>query len=180
MRTRTAVALLTAPTIAVAVLAGAWWWSGHDAPYAGLDAREIKALSPERVEGLRAGEGLGYALAAELNDVAGPKHALELDLSLSEEQRARIEAIRTAMNAEARRHGEALIDAERALDAAFAGGTATPEDVERLTAVAAAIEGRLRAAHLRAHLETQPVLTPEQRAAYAAARGYGHAGHAGH
>ena len=181
MRKGTRIALLAAPSLAIAVAAAAWWLAGsHDAPYAGLDTREIKALAPERIDGLRAGEGLGYALAAELNDVPGPRHALDLDLGLTDAQRAEIEAVFEAMNAEARTQGEALIDAERALDAAFAGGTATPDDVERLTALAAAIEGRLRAAHLKAHLQTQPILTPEQREAYAAARGYQHTGHAGH
>lgn len=183
MKTRTLVLLLGAPTLAIVVLGGLWWATGgHDpnAPYAGLDQREIKALAPERIEGLRAGEGLGYALSAELNDVAGPLHALELDLGLTDEQRAAIEAVRADMKAEAQRHGEALIEAERALDAAFAQRTATPEDVERLTATVATIEGRLRATHLKAHIETDPILTPEQRAAYAAARGYEGGGHNGH
>ena len=181
MRRGTLALLLGAPTLAIVALGAAWWLSGgHGAPYAGLDAREIKALAPERIEGLRAGEGLGYALSAELNDVPGPLHALELDLGLTDGQRAAIEAIRAGMNAEARKHGVALIEAERALDAAFAGRTATPAEVARLTAEAAAIEARLRAAHLNAHLATDPILTPEQRTAYAAARGYGHGGHAGH
>ena len=183
MKRRTAIALLVAPTLAIVALGAAWWLSGHAAPYAGLDAREIKALAPERIAGLRAGEGLGYALAAELNDVPGPLHAMQLDLGLSDAQKDRVMRVYQKMNAEARLHGHDLIEAERALDAAFASGAATPEEVDRLTAEAAAIEGRLRAAHLRAHLETGPILTPEQRAAYAAARGYGHGGdgeHGGH
>lgn len=172
--------LLAAPAAALIVLGTIWFLSGGHgaAPYAGLDQREIKALAPERIDGLRAGEGLGYALSAELNDVPGPLHALELDLGLTDGQRAAIETVQAEMNAEARTHGEALIEAERALDAAFAQRTATPEDVERLTAMVATIEGRLRATHLKAHLATDPILTPEQRAAYAAARGYG--GHDGH
>ena len=180
MRRGTRIALLVAPGLAVAALASAWWiTTAHRgaAPYAGLDAREIKSLAPERIEGLRAGDGLGYALAAELNDVPGPKHALELDLGLTEEQRGRVETVFERMNADARALGEELIAAERALDAALASGEATPDDIARLTANAAAIEGRLRARHLVAHLETQPILTTEQREAYAAARGYGHAGH---
>ena len=184
MRRVTLALLLAAPTLGIAMAAGAWFLaSGHGAaPYAGLDRRQIKALAPERIEGLRAGDGLGYALSAELNDVPGPLHALELDLGLTDEQRAAIEAVQADMRAEARTHGKALIEAERALDAAFAGRTATPEDVERLTAMVAAIEGRLRAAHLNAHLATDPILTDEQREAYAAARGYGGhgGGHTGH
>lgn len=183
MTRRNQLLLLTAPTLAIVVAAAVWFFASEHSsggPYAGLDEREIKALAPETVEGLRLGEGLGYALSAELNDVAGPKHALELDLGLTDAQRASIEAVRARMNAEARLHGEALITAERAIDAAFAAGTPTPDDIERLTATAAIIEGRVRAAHLKAHIATDPILTPEQRAAYAAARGYGHSGHAGH
>ena len=166
----------------IAVAVGVYVLRGHgDAPYAGLDQREIKALAPERIEGLRRGEGLGYALAAELNDVAGPKHALELDLGLTSEQREAIETIRATMSAEAQSLGTELIEAERALDVAFASGSATPDEVGRLTAEAAAIEARLRAAHLNAHLAVDPLLTDDQRAAYAAARGYGeHGGHTGH
>ena len=184
MRKVTLALLLAAPTLGIALAAGAWFLARDHgaAPYAGLDQREIKALAPERIEGLRAGEGLGYALSAELNDVPGPLHALELDLGLTDEQRAAIEAVRADMKAEAQRHGEALIAAERTLDAAFAQRTATPKDVEQLTAAVATIEGRLRATHLKAHIETDPILTDEQRAAYARARGYGgHGrGHTGH
>ena len=153
-----------------------------DRPYAGLDTREIKALAPDQIEGLRAGEGLGYALPAELNDLPGPRHVLDLDLSLDAEQTGRIEAIFTAMNAEARELGDALIEAERALDLELASGNASPERVDALTAEAAAIEARLRATHLNAHLATTPLLTDTQREAYAAARGYagGHGGHGGH
>jgi len=50
-----------------------------DTPYAGLETREIKALSPEEVEELLAGEGLGYALAAELNRYPGPREIARLE-----------------------------------------------------------------------------------------------------
>ena len=175
-----AVVVLLAPPLA--------WWAlgplhgGADRPYAGLETREIKALAPERIAGLRAGEGLGYALPAELNELPGPRHVLDLDLDLTPEQEATIETVFAAMNAEARRLGEELIAAERALDVALASGTASPADIDRLTAEAAAVEGRLRATHLKAHLETTPLLSEAQRTAYTAARGYaeGHGGHGGH
>lgn len=47
-------------------------------PYAGEEAREIKALSPSDIDGLIAGRGMGYAMAAELNGYPGPAHVLEL------------------------------------------------------------------------------------------------------
>src|SRR5687768_9587041 len=58
-------------------------------PYAGEEARDIKALSPEEIEGYQKGAGLGYAKPAELNSYPGPLHALEMAerLGLSEEQR---------------------------------------------------------------------------------------------
>lgn len=154
------------------------------APYAGQDAREIKALSPERMEGLRAGAGLGYAKAAELNGWPGPLHALELAdaLSLDADQRADIQAIRQAMLAKARPLGEALIDAEAALDALFAEAAPDPEEIAEATGRIGTIDAALRAVHLAAHLDVKPLLTKHQRMIYARHRGYddGHEGHGVH
>ena len=157
------------------------------APYAGLDARDVATMPPERIAGLREGAGLGYALAAELNGLPGPLHVLELgdDLALTDTQRAEIEAIRAAMLARAIPLGEDLIAAEAALDAAFEAGGMTPGALAALTAAAGAVEADLRAAHMAAHLETAPLLTPHQRRLYARLRGYetggasggGHGGH---
>ena len=63
-------------------------------PYAGLEARPIKALSEQQIADLRAGRGMGLALAAELNGYPGPMHALELAdaLDLSGQQRARMQS----------------------------------------------------------------------------------------
>ena len=62
-------------------------------PYAGMEGREIKALSPQEVADLRAGRGMGLALPAELNRYPGPMHVLELaePLRLSPRQRRRME-----------------------------------------------------------------------------------------
>jgi Spy/CpxP family protein refolding chaperone len=87
-------------------------------------------------------------------------------------RRARMEELRAQMLAEARRLGEALIAAERDLDAVFRRGTATATEVDAATEGAALARGRVRAAHLRVHLATRDALTPEQRAAYARLRGY--------
>ena len=64
-------------------------------PYAGLQTREIKALSHEQMEDLAAGRGMGLALAAELNGYPGPRHVLELatQLSLTDEQRNSIQRL---------------------------------------------------------------------------------------
>lgn len=79
---------------------------GHS-PYAGMAGREIKSLSAEDIEDLRAGRGWGLALAAELNGVPGPAHLLELraEIGLSPEQVTAIEAIFAAMHAEGQAAG---------------------------------------------------------------------------
>jgi hypothetical protein len=59
------------------------------APYAGMQTRSIKALSDQHIADLRAGRGMGLALAAELNGYPGPSHLLELadKIGLSDAQR---------------------------------------------------------------------------------------------
>lgn len=143
-------------------------------PYAGFGQRAAAALGAEEVGDLRAGRGMGFALPAEVNGYPGPLHALELAdrLSLSPMQRAGMEGLVVAMRSEAIPLGEALIAAERALDAVFRRGTATAEEVDRASAEAALARGRVRAAHLRVHLQARDVLTAEQRAGYARMRGH--------
>ncbi len=156
----------------------------ENAPYAGQDARDIKALAPERVEGLLSGAGLGYAKAAELNGWPGPLHVLELAdaLALSVDQRADVTTIREAMLAKAVPLGEALIAAEVELDALFAHGNPDPNAIAEATMRISAIEAELRAVHLAAHLEVKPLLSRHQQMVYAEQRGYGRdrRGHDGH
>src|SRR6187431_528451 len=47
-------------------------------PYAGIQARPVKALSDKDIADLKAGRGMGLALPAELNGYPGPLHVLEL------------------------------------------------------------------------------------------------------
>jgi hypothetical protein len=51
-------------------------------PYAGQLTRSIKALSPEDIDELRKGAGMGLAKAAELNGYPGPLHVLALTTEL--------------------------------------------------------------------------------------------------
>lgn len=143
-------------------------------PYAEMTDREIKALSAEEVEALRAGEGMGMALAAELNGLPGPRHVLDLaeELGLDAEVRTAVQRVFDAMNARAVELGEGVVEAERALDGAFASGSATAASVRDLTARVAALRGELRAVHLEAHLATAELLGPGQRHRYAMLRGY--------
>lgn len=146
----------------------------HPQPYAGLQARPIKALSVERIDDLRAGRGMGLALAAELNGYPGPLHVLELadPLALTPRQVDRTRELFAAMKAEAIPLGERVISAEAALDRLFAEGRATDGALAEATARIGVAEAQLRAAHLRYHLEMARLLDDGQRARYAVLRGY--------
>ncbi len=143
-------------------------------PYAGMQARQIKALSDQQIADLKAGHGMGLALAAELNGYPGPSHVLELadQLSLSAGQRATIKDLFDAMKAETIAIGEGLIVQEAALDRLFAGRVATPETLQAATAAIGEVQARLRGAHLKYHLSTAAILLPQQLHRYAELRGY--------
>lgn len=143
-------------------------------PYAGMQDRAIRALAPERVADLLAGRGAGYALAAELNHYPGPTHVLQLsgELRLSPEQERRVRDVFTAMQADAQALGRRLVDLEAELDRKFRAGEIDAAELARLTGEIAAVEGKLRNAHLAAHLKMKEILTPAQVERYDALRGY--------
>ena len=145
-----------------------------DAPYAGQQARAIKALSDDDIAALRKGEGMGMAQAAELNGYPGPKHVLDLaqQLQLTDAQRRDVQAIFDRMSAAAKPLGRELIAQEQALDQLFAKGDITPDRLAATTAAIAELQGRLRAVHLSAHLETRALLNAEQVFRYEQLRGY--------
>jgi Spy/CpxP family protein refolding chaperone len=172
------------PSRALGIVLGlgalAWTAAGGAAPpapspYAGQETRPIKALSHDEVQGYLAGSGMGYAKAAELNRYPGPRHVLDLAdrLALSADQRRKTERLFESMRGEAVRLGEQVVARERELDRLFAAGAISPESLERLTGELGALQGRLRAAHLRAHLAQREILTPVQRQHYETLRGYG-------
>lgn len=143
-------------------------------PYAGLQQRAIKALSEQQISDLRAGHGMGLALAAELNGYPGPLHVLELadQIELSGEQRQRVRELYESMKAEAVPVGETLIAHESALDRAFAERSISAATLASLTAQIGETQGRLRALHLKYHLATADLLSTHQRDRYAELRGY--------
>ena len=143
-------------------------------PYADLARRRVKALSEEQAADLLAGRGISLALAAELNGYPGPMHILEhaAALGLTPEQRAQAEELRRAMEGEARAIGARIVASEEELDSLFKRGEADAGRLAALTAALGALGGRLREAHLAAHIGMREALSPEQRAAYARLRGY--------
>ena len=146
---------------------------GHS-PYAGLQQRGVKALSDQQLGDLRAGRGMGLALAAELNGYPGPLHVLELAdrLQLSSDQAQRVRGLYEAMKSEAIAVGEKLIATELELDRQFAERKITPAVLASLAAQIGERQGELRAVHLKYHLTTAELLTPDQNRRYSELRGY--------
>ena len=141
---------------------------------AGSENREIKSLSEADLDDLRAGRGWGLALAAELNGVPGPAHLLELkeQIGLTPAQVTTLEALFARMKAEAQEAGRRFIAAEAAIEDAFRERSLTPEHLRHLIGAAAEARAQLRFVHLTRHLDTLPVLPPEQIARYNVLRGY--------
>jgi len=77
MRARILMAALAAIPMAVSAHADT-----PASPYTGQQTRSIKALSPEDIDELRKGAGMGLAKAAELNGYPGPLHVLALTKEL--------------------------------------------------------------------------------------------------
>ena len=155
-------------------------------PYAGQETREIKALSPDDVEGYLAGKGMGFAKAAELNGYPGPSHVLAMaaELGLSAEQRRRTEALFKTMETKAKESGRRLVEEERRLDQLFASHSITAASLAESLKRIGELQARVRQAHLEAHLAQMDILTGEQVTSYMRLRGYGdgskghdHSGH---
>ena len=149
------------------------------ATYAGQQQRDIKSLSAQDLQAYAQGQGHGFAKAAELNGYPGPLHVLELatELGLEEQQRRQSEALMARHRTEAQRLGQELIEAERALDQAFASRSIDADALQRLTQDAGMKHARLRAEHLRTHLAQTALMTPQQIARYNSLRGYDTAHH---
>ncbi|HEY8267328.1 MAG TPA: hypothetical protein VIG34_01530 [Xanthobacteraceae bacterium] len=160
--------------LAVIAFAAAPFTAHAQQPYAGFEARQIKALSDQQLADLRAGRGMGLALAAELNGYPGPTHVLELaqPLGLSEAQRIKMQELFAAMKAETVLLGEKLIVQEADLERLFAGRTITEASLATAMLAISATQAALRTAHLKYHLATVKVLAPAQIHQYAELRGY--------
>ena len=144
------------------------------APYAGQQIRSIKSLSDEERSALLAGQGSGFAKAAELNGYPGPAHVLELasHIGLDPTQQAATQALMSAHRQRAKILGAELVGAEAELDALFADRQARPASVDEATRKVALLQARLRAEHLNTHLAETALLTPAQVERYAVLRGY--------
>jgi Spy/CpxP family protein refolding chaperone len=142
--------------------------------YVGQEKRQIKTLSSNDIHELQNGNGWGFAKAAELNGVPGPKHLLEMqgEIRLTAEQIRQIDEIFAAMKNQAIPLGNNLIEAERALNQAFKKRAIDDARLLKLLEDIASVRKQLRYVHLAAHLQTIPVLKEEQISLYNELRGY--------
>lgn len=161
--------------------------AGAQSPYAGQEHRSIKSMSPQEIQALQKGAGMGFAKLAELNHFPGPKHVLELSqqLGLTPDQLAETNVLFADMQFKAKSLGRELLAAEAALDHAFENDEITAETLEKTLLEIGEIRARLRFVHLEAHLRQRALLTDEQVISYDALRGYGrddvdHSSHSSH
>ena len=142
--------------------------------YAGRESGEIKSLSKSEIDGLLNGEGVGLAMAGELNHYPGPRHVLDLadQLQLTRVQKSVVQIAFDRMHASAVELGTQLVEKERSLDRAFASSTITRESLEQLTRQIEALRGKLRDVHLAAHIEARNALSSDQIESYDRLRGY--------
>jgi hypothetical protein len=143
-------------------------------PYAGFQMRHIKALSDQQLADLRAGRGMGLALAAELNGYPGPAHVLEFanQLQLTDTQRSKVQGLFDSMKAETVPLGQKLIAEEADLDHQFASKTVTEASLAAAMQTIGSTQAALRTAHLKYHLTTIKVLEAVQVHQYVSLRGY--------
>jgi Spy/CpxP family protein refolding chaperone len=143
-------------------------------PYAGQQTRQIKALSPREATDYIEGKGMGLAKAAELNGYPGPMHVLELQtrMELTAEQREATAKLMAAHKFEVKQLGVELVEAERALDTAFANKTIDISNLNSAAEKIGQLQTRIRIAHLETHLKQTALLQPSQIAHYQRLRGY--------
>jgi len=142
--------------------------------YAGQEQRHLKAYSDQEIADLKAGKGMGFAKTAELNGYPGPAHVMAHAeaLGLSAEQRDATLRLMEAHRARASALGAELLDAEQALEAAFASHTVDEARLATLTQEVGRRQAALRAEHLGTHLKQTQLLSSEQVARYQTLQGY--------
>jgi hypothetical protein len=149
--------------------------AGAESPYAGQELRSIKSMSPQDIEALKNGAGMGFAKLAELNHFPGPKHVLDLSqqLRLTPDQLVETKALFADMQLKAIALGHELLAAEAELDRGFENDEINAEILEDALLEIGELRARLRYVHLEAHLRQKALLTDEQVALYDHLRGYG-------
>ena len=149
---------------------------GLTSPYRDQAATAIRALTQKEIEDLRIGRGMGLARAAELNSYPGPRHVLDAaqagQLRLTPVQGRTIQSLFDGMSREAQRLGGLILKEEEGLEIEFRAARIEEADLQARVARIAALQGQLRAVHLKTHLATRAALTEQQVRHYNELRGY--------
>lgn len=173
--------LAMVPVVLIAVPARAAGQETLLSPYREQQSSEIRGLSAEEIDDLRAGRGMALARAAELNGYPGPRHLLDAfeagQASLTDEQARAVRGVFGQMSQEARRLGALILQEEHALEAAFRQGVIDETQLGMRLERIARLRGELRLVHLRTHLVTRALLSEEQILQYNRLRGYSQEGH---
>ena len=119
-------------------------------------------LEMER-QAIERGEGFGMAMPADRSGYPGPKHVLELkeELKLTPEQAAAVGKLFAQTKQKALERGREVLNAEQRLEQIFAEGRSEDELREETYRIAS-LRAELRWVHLRTHLATRRLLTPQQ------------------
>ena len=143
-------------------------------PYAVVEPPLICTLTVNDTEDVKEGNGMGLALAGELNGYPGPRHAIDLaeQLHLSPDQVAKLNEFYAAMKSETMPMGATLIAQERSLNDDFAARTVTLSSLETHSRLIVESQATRRTAHLKYHLATAAILTAAQIQRYEELRGY--------
>jgi Spy/CpxP family protein refolding chaperone len=145
-------------------------------PYAAHRGAAATGLLPEEVEGLVSGKGMALALAAEVNGYPGPRHVLDASeagqLALRPDQQAAVEALHARMLEDAQAKGREILEVESHLAQRFRHGHIDDASLRDALDRIGQLRAELRFIHLRTHLATRALLTPDQIARYNAVRGY--------
>jgi hypothetical protein len=143
-------------------------------PYAGQQHSSIPGLTEAEIASYREARGMGLARPADINGYPGPLHVLEQAdaLALTDEQWGAVQSLYDQMRTEASTLGEEFFVQYGGLELAFRNGSITPEVLGERTGEIGRIEGALRATHLKYHLATRAILTPDQVGTYMRLRGY--------
>jgi hypothetical protein len=145
-------------------------------PYRGQLNTEIRGLTDEEISDLRQGRGMGRARAAELNGYPGPRHVLDAaragQLALTPDQTRKAEQLFDGMAREAQRLGDQILREEQSLEGEFRAGRIREAELNARTFRIAALEGKLRAVHLRAHIAMRAALSASEVQQYNTLRGY--------
>lgn len=145
----------------------------EDATRTRLAKMNVKAITPEELEGFLYGKSMEQARAADLNRFPSPEHVVELadKLGLSKQQRERTQQVLDESQAQAARLGYMLVDKEKELDRLFATGLVTREKLFALLHEIAHMRADIRGQHLEANMAQRLILTPPQLERYMQLRG---------